>query len=107
MSTRWNRANPERAKEIAKKSYHIDPFRAKMRDFVPEPEINRAIEAWKIFDGVCQGCGTRCSTKFDTDHDHITKKFRGILGSKCNKTLGLMKDDIERLLALAQYLVRI
>jgi uncharacterized cysteine cluster protein YcgN (CxxCxxCC family) len=69
----------------------------------PESEIQKALAAWNIFDGICQGCGTKCSTKFDTDHDHLRLVFRGILGSKCNKTLGLMGDSPERLRLLATY----
>lgn len=40
-----------------------------------------------------------------TDHDHKTKKVRGILCHACNSGLGLVKEDVTRLLALAQYLV--
>lgn len=69
-----------------------------------ESEIQKAIAAWKIFDGVCQACHDICSKKFDTDHDHIFNRFRGIIGSKCNKTLGLVEDQPMRLRALATYL---
>lgn len=72
----------------------------------PEKEILKAILAWKTFNGICQACGTPCSIKFDTDHDHAQMIFRGIIGSKCNKTLGLVDDSIPRLKALMDYLGR-
>ena len=39
-------------------------------------------------------------------HDHAQMIFRGIIGSKCNKTLGLVDDSIPRLKALMDYLGR-
>jgi hypothetical protein len=52
----------------------------------------------------CPESDTVCSVKFDTDHDHKRLTFRGILGSTCNKTLGLVKDNPARLRLLAKYL---
>jgi hypothetical protein len=39
------------------------------------------------------------------DHDHETGAFRGMLCGPCNQTLGLMKDDPQRFLNAARYLV--
>lgn len=38
------------------------------------------------------------------DHCHITGKVRGILCPLCNKGIGLLKDDPERLLRASDYL---
>ena len=38
------------------------------------------------------------------DHQHTTGKVRGILCSKCNTALGLLKDDPNLLLRAAKYL---
>ena len=39
-----------------------------------------------------------------TDHDHVTKKVRGILCHPCNLALGNVKDNVETLRALIRYL---
>lgn len=55
-------------------------------------------------DGCCAVCGRR--VPLHTDHDHKTKEFRGLVCGSCNRALGLMQDDPERLEAAARYLRR-
>jgi hypothetical protein len=38
------------------------------------------------------------------DHDHVTKKIRGLLCSNCNQGLGRFKDNPSLLIAAAGYL---
>lgn len=42
--------------------------------------------------------------KLAIDHDHKTGKIRGVLCFPCNKALGFMEDDIERLKNAIKYL---
>jgi len=48
---------------------------------------------------VCGSLGNIC-----LDHDHKTNKFRGWICSRCNVALGMVKDNSELLIALANYI---
>jgi hypothetical protein len=54
----------------------------------------------------CAVCRTRepGAKNWNTDHNHITGKLRGILCHKCNVALGMAKDSPAILRALADYL---
>lgn len=56
--------------------------------------------------GLCAGCGTKPTKKrrLAVDHDHKTKKIRGLLCFNCNVTLGYVRESQTILLALANYL---
>jgi hypothetical protein len=45
-------------------------------------------------------------TGWHVDHDHATKKVRGLLCKPCNLTLGNCLEDVARLKALIEYLER-
>lgn len=53
--------------------------------------------------GLCavEDCGNPAT---DADHDHHTNEARSPLCSGCNKALGLLGDDMYRVLGLARYL---
>lgn len=50
----------------------------------------------------CAICGDAEAPRID--HDHATGAIRGTLCDACNKAIGFMKDDAERLTRAAQYL---
>jgi len=58
-------------------------------------------------DGKCLGCNKNLINPKDChlDHDHNTKKIRGILCGNCNKVLGLASDNPKTLTTLARYVV--
>lgn len=57
--------------------------------------------------GLCRSCGESPGTaSLHIDHDHLTMQFRGLLCGKCNTGLGAFKDDPERLIAAAFYLLK-
>jgi RNase P subunit RPR2 len=73
-------------------------------EFSPEEkvEIEQSIKL-----GVCQICGrTMTPRNSHIDHNHKNNKFRGVICSHCNLTLGMMKDDINYLEQLISYLKR-
>jgi hypothetical protein len=52
---------------------------------------------------VCEVCHTVGARGVVFDHCHETDTFRGWLCDNCNRALGLLNDDLERLLGLALY----
>lgn len=54
----------------------------------------------------CAICGNACKTErsLAVDHCHKTGKIRGLLCGKCNVTLGLVDDDVDRLKKMIAYL---
>ena len=55
--------------------------------------------------GKCEACGTT-EGRLCIDHDHGTKKPRGLLCHNCNTALGLLKDDADRIAQLGRYISR-
>jgi len=57
-------------------------------------------------DNACAICKTKEFGKHGPhiDHNHITKKVRGILCHQCNLGLGQFKDNIEKLKLAIEYL---
>ncbi len=55
----------------------------------------------------CEACGTHAS-EFSKglflDHNHKTDLFRGWLCTRCNVALGMVGDDVDKLLLLIRYL---
>jgi hypothetical protein len=58
--------------------------------------------------GKCAICGSSepggRKSRFSIDHDHITKKARGLLCNKCNWGIGHFDDSIEKLDNAISYL---
>ena len=58
----------------------------------------------KMMSRACQICGAQ-GGKMCIDHDHATGQVRGSLCDNCNRGMGLLGDDAERLLKAAVYLL--
>lgn len=57
--------------------------------------------------GKCKSCGTHQSElnrSLCVDHNHKTKKVRGLLCNRCNQALGLIKENFDTALNLAKYI---
>lgn len=69
--------------------------------------ISSSIDIKNAFDGKCKICDIselECKKSLSIDHDHITGEFRGWLCDRCNKTLGLLNDDVNLLNKMIAYL---
>lgn len=98
----WRKANPDRIAVITRRSN----LRRKFDITVADYDAMLAAQG-----GRCAACGStdngdRRFDSFPVDHDHRSGKIRGLLCSRCNKALGLLDDDPDRLMALAAYLLQ-
>jgi hypothetical protein len=56
---------------------------------------------------ICAGCGSsepRHAQGWHLDHNHNTKKLRGILCGNCNAAIGLVGENTDTLAKLVEYL---
>lgn len=90
-------------------------------DRVIDPTVTRAANLKRKFsltvteyETMFEAQGGRCaicrstpdSKRLAVDHDHQTGQIRGLLCANCNRALGLMKDNVDRLAAAIEYLTR-
>jgi predicted nucleic acid-binding Zn ribbon protein len=97
-----------------KKAEMGDRWRASMPDYNREYLYGITPEQWAEMlaaqNGVCAICQTTewggYHNRPHADHDHKTKRFRGILTQRCNLGLGNFDDDPLRLASAIVYLTR-
>lgn len=76
------------------RNYHL-----KGRYGITADDYDRLFDAQR---GLCAGCWRAPAAH--VDHDHATGKVRGLLCLNCNQALGNVRDDIEVLRGLVNYL---
>jgi hypothetical protein len=67
-------------------------------------EYNKMLEDQEYSCKICNTHIDKLSKNLAVDHCHITGKVRGLLCSKCNTGIGMLKDDIKLLEKALQYL---
>ena len=95
---RWQENNKEKAKKAASDRKY------KRRYGITKQQKDEMFEAQGFG---CASCGTKEPTNnkfWHVDHCHSSGKVRGILCQRCNHALGLLDDDITKILALANYM---
>ena len=109
---------PNRRKQqndCKKKQYYRDPEaerakRLKKNFGITPGDYEKMLEAQH---GVCAICfqsevsidsRNGLQRKLAIDHDHVTEKIRELLCSRCNLTVGLVKEDTSILLSAVTYL---
>jgi len=53
---------------------------------------------------ICKDSQSNHGRKFCVDHNHITKKVRGILCQPCNTAMGLLKENLHTLKTMIDYI---
>jgi hypothetical protein len=99
---RYRKNNPEAAR-LSAQLYRL------RKDGVPESEIALARFAIQHFVGVCGICETpnpKHKKRFTVDHDHETKRFRGIVCGHCNSAMGITGDSPDLLRLMADWIER-
>lgn len=97
----YRKNNPEKIRNHDLKSNHS----------ITLEEYNKMLDEQK---GVCAICFKKETDKESSkkikslavDHDHKTGKIRGLLCSRCNKAIGLFRDNLETLQSAFKYLKR-
>jgi len=108
MSRAWRERNPEKAREMdrRRRANHIGRHREhtwKAHGFVfTWGEFREMQERQK---GCCASCREPCSA-LHVDHNHTTGAVRELLCPPCNKALGLLDENLERVRNAAIYLER-
>ena len=88
----WKHRNPEKVSGYSRRFRHG-----------LEPAQYQALVAAQ--DGRCAICG-RDDGDLRVDHCHVRHVIRGLLCDRCNRAIGLLGDDPERMEAAAQYVRR-
>lgn len=113
----WDKTNANRKREIrresAKKRYQERPDLHKNRRLkttygITLDDYNRMLSAQSGVCAICKNPETatwRGKPKpLAVDHDHTTKKIRGLLCANCNQGLGLGRDGVELFQEMIDYL---
>lgn len=112
--------------EEERRQYHRDYYhKNKEKNKEKRKEYNRKADLKKSFGltineydimfeaqkGVCATCGKEETAKnqygvvrLAVDHNHKTGKIRGLLCARCNRSIGLLNEDISTLLNIIRYL---
>ena len=116
----------KRTREIRNKSKkkwrkeHPEDFKKKTRDYYwfgkgQENHLRRTYgmtvqEYNELFinqNGCCKICGihqTKLNRKLNVDHNHKTGEIRSLLCDQCNRLLGFVEKDPQRILIMLDYL---
>ena len=85
---------------VVRKRYHKPHTSIRLKLKLSQEEVDKITAP-----GKCEACG-RADRRLCIDHDHDTKKPRGLLCHNCNTALGLLSDNVQEILKLSQYLAQ-
>jgi len=105
-NAKYREKNREKIRESDKKRYWDNIFYQRERHLIRKYGVSLS-DYNKMFykqKGKCAICSKKQSRSLDVDHDHETKKVRGLLCTNCNRMIGHAHDSPKRLLLAANYL---
>lgn len=98
---KWRKSNPNYPKDYRKtEAGRLTTRRGFLKKYGITPEEWDRI--YQEQNGLCAACRERPIR--DTDHNHVTKAFRGLLCPGCNLAEGMMEGNPEWIRRLADYL---
>jgi hypothetical protein len=97
---RWRQRHPERWQRIRMNSD------LKRKHGITLEDYERMLQEQG---GVCKICkstesNNKIRKRFAVDHDHVTGVKRGLLCDRCNRAIGLFRDDVDLVRAAGEYL---
>ena len=105
----WGEANRER--KLANQKSWWDANKYKVKEKLLKRKYNITVEDYnKLFEEqeckckICKRHQNEITRNLVVDHNHITKKVRGLLCDNCNIALGLIKDNKIILENMIEYL---
>ena len=85
-------------------SKHCDEYRRKRALKKYGLTVEQYEEMFQKQDGKCKICKKPSSYWLVVDHNHKTNEVRGLLCHRCNRALGMFRDDAELLAEAIRYL---
>lgn len=110
---KWVKENPDKAKASRKRAYERakSSIREKSRNHHRKKKYGLSPEQYNaMFDAQNKTCAICKSSEpfskfgWHVDHCHVSGAVRGILCNRCNTSMGMAGDSIERLRAMIDYL---
>tara|TARA_B100001059_G_C17453368_1_gene388534 strand:+ start:117 stop:596 length:480 start_codon:yes stop_codon:yes gene_type:complete len=114
-TTEWRKSNLTKANEYQRKRYHnLTEEEKKLRNRKQQLALyglttTEYDNMLREQNGVCAICGSdnpRGKNVFVIDHNHDTGEVRGLLCDMCNKGIGCLGDNLDKLRSAVLYLER-
>ncbi len=104
-SKNWYENNKDRKKELSRKYKHVKKDRDLQSTYGIDLETyNRMLAQQNHRCKICHAHQDGLKRAMCVDHSHTTGKVRGLLCDTCNRSLGLLKDNVNTLMRAVYYL---
>lgn len=104
-SKEWYENNKERKKQLSQQYRDIKKNQDLKKSYkITLDDYNRMLAEQGESCKICSTHQNQLKRRLCVDHDHATGKVRGLLCDTCNRSLGLLKDNIEVMKKAVKYL---